>query len=110
MAFSDLISFVDGACLGAFGLAADGIPVTFTPQDGSGAQTIDGIIKKPPLEEEYLPGSAKGAAIVRLFVRFTEITPNPQKGDLIAINGRTYAIGDVNVDPAGGAVLKLRTL
>lgn len=110
MAFSDLSSALDDACLDVFGLEGDGTVITFTPQDGSGALTIDGIVRRPPLEEENLPGSSKGTAVVRLFVRFTEITPNPQKGDLIAINGRTYAINDVQVDSAGGATLKLRTL
>lgn len=109
MAFSDLSQAVDDICLSAFGLNGDGVSIAFTPQDGSGTQNIDGIVKKPPLEEEYLPGRNPGAAVMHLFVRFTEITPNPQRGDVIAIGARTYVVADVTVDTAGGAALKLRS-
>jgi len=50
----------------------------------------------------------QGTAVVRLFVRFAAITPAPQRGDQVAINGNAYVVGEVDVDPQGGAVLKLR--
>lgn len=108
MGFSTLIQGIDDACLGAFGLAEDGVTATFTPQ-GRAAQTIDGIVCEPPMEEEFLPGLSPGVAVMHLFVRFTEITPNPQRGDVVAIGARSYIVADVKVDTAGGAVLKLRT-
>jgi hypothetical protein len=105
MSFSDSLQDVDDVCLAVFGLAQDGFVVEFTPQDGSGTKQIDGIIKKPALEEEFLPGNSN---VVRLFVRLTEIVPAPRKGDVIAINGKQYVIAEAPVDSMGGAVLKLR--
>jgi hypothetical protein len=94
--------------LNAAVLAAFGIPVTFTPQGGSGAQQITGIIQAPAMGEDRLPGSVQGPAVVRLFVLFASIAPTPRHGDAIAINGVAYAVVDLDVDTQGGAVLKLR--
>ena len=69
--------------LNATVLAAFGIPATFTPQDGSGAQQITGIIQSPAMGEDRLPGAALGAAVFRLFVQFTTITPAPRHGDVL---------------------------
>jgi len=104
MAFSDLVNAMDTACLGAFGTG-----VTFTPQDGSGSQQITGIIQNPAMAEDYVPGSVQGTAVVRLFVRFANITPPPRQGDTVTINGIVYDVLEVAVDTEGGAVLKLRT-
>ena len=103
MAFSDLIASMDTGCLATFGT-----PATFTPQDGSGAQQITGIIQNPAMAEDYVPGSVQGTAVVRLFVRFSAITPPPQHGDGITINGIVYDLVEVEADREGGAVLKLR--
>jgi hypothetical protein len=94
--------------LNATVLAAFGIPATFTPQDGSGARQISGIIQAPAMGEDSLPGSILGAAVVRLFVQFAGIAPAPQHGDAITINGVAYVVADLDVDTQGGAVLKLR--
>jgi hypothetical protein len=94
--------------LNAAVLAAFGIPATFTPQDGSGAQQITGIIRTPAMGEDRLPGASLGAAVVRLFVQFASIAPAPRHGDLITINGVVYAVVELDVDTQGGAVLKLR--
>ena len=94
--------------LNAAVMAAFGIPVTFTPQDGSGAQQVTGIIQAPAMGEDRLPGSALGAAVIRLFVQLASITPAPRHGDVITINGVAYAVADLDVDAQGGAVLKLR--
>ena len=94
--------------LNAAVLAAFGIPVTFTPQDGSGAQGITGIIQAPAMGEDSLPGAMLGPAVVRLFVQFTSFAPAPRRGDAITINGVVYAVADLDVDTQGGAVLKLR--
>ena len=102
-AFGALSGMLNAAVLAAFG-----IPVTFTPQDGSGAQQITGIIQAPAMGEDRLPGSISGAAVVRLFVQFASIAPAPQHGDAITINGVVYAVAGLDVDTQGGAVLKLR--
>ncbi|HZT29249.1 MAG TPA: hypothetical protein VFA33_05165 [Bryobacteraceae bacterium] len=104
MAFADLVNAMDTACIAAFGT-----PVTFTPQDGSGPQQITGIIQTPAIAEDYVPGSVQGTSVVRLFVRFANISPPPQHGDTITINGVVYDVLEVAVDVQGGAVLKLRT-
>ena len=103
MAWSDLVNTLDAACLSTFGA-----PVTFTPQDGSGAQQITGIIQHPAMAEDYVPGSVQGTSVVRLFVRFANIAPPPRHGDTIMINSVVYDVVDVDVDTQGGAVLKLR--
>ena len=102
--FPNLAEAADLACLAAFG-----IPATFTPQDGSGAQQITGIIRTPAMAEDYLPGGNPGTSVVRLFVRFVDLTPKPQHGDTVTINGTTYNVFEVEADVVGGAVLKLRT-
>ena len=103
MPWSDLVNAMDTACFAAFGT-----PVTFIPQDGSGAQQIAGIIQHPALAEDYVPGGVQGTSVVRLFVRFANIAPPPRHGDTIAINSVVYDVVDVDVDTQGGAVLKLR--
>jgi len=103
VAWPDLINTLDATCLATFG-----IPVTFAPQDGSGAQQITGIIENPAMAEDYAPGSVQGTSVVRLFVRFANINPPPRHGDTITINGVVYTVVEVDVDPQGSAMLKLR--
>lgn len=103
MVWSDLVNTLDAACLSTFGT-----PVTFTPQDGSGAQQIAGIIQHPAMAEDYVPGGVQGTSVVRLFLRFASITPPPRHGDTITVNSIVYDVVDVDVDAQGGAVLKLR--
>ncbi len=104
MAWNDLVATMDTGLIAVFG-----VPVTFTPQDGSGPQQISGIIQTPAMAEDYVPGSLQGPDVVRLFVYFASLVPSPQHGDTIAINGRVYNVEEVSVDVAGGAVLNLRT-
>ena len=103
MPWSDLINRMDSACLTVFGA-----PITFVPQDGSGAQQIAGIIQSPAMAEDYVPGSVQGTSVVRLFVRFANITPPPQRGDAVTIAEISYCVQEVEADTQGGAVLKLR--
>ncbi len=104
MPWSDLVNAMDTACLATFG-----IPVTFTPQDDSGAQQITGIIQTPAMAEDYVPGGVQGTSVVRLFIGFAGTVPSPRGGDTVTINGTIYAVQEVAVDAHGGAVLKLRT-
>lgn len=99
---------MDATCLKTFGLAGDNVIVTFIPQDGSGAQTIDGIVQNPNQYEDAMPGGTKGTTVVHLFVQYSTLTPAPSKGDVISINGKNYFIQNPDVDLAGGAILKLR--
>jgi hypothetical protein len=105
MSWSNLVNALDAACLATFG-----VPATFTPQDGSGAQQIVGIIQNPAMAEGYVPGSVQGTSVVRLFVRFADIAPPPRHGDDITLNGILYSVVEVEVDTQGSAVLKLRVM
>ena len=88
--------------------AAGGISVTFTPQNGSGAQTINAIIMPPALQEELMGGT--GTAVLRLWVDFKSLSPSPQEGDTFTVGPATYVAASVDAESqaTGGAVLKLR--
>jgi hypothetical protein len=85
-----------------------GISVTFTPQDGSGAQTIDAIIMPPGMQEEIMGGT--GTAALRLWVDLKSLSPQPQGGDQFTVGPTTYVVTSPDAEPVstGGAVLKLR--
>ena len=104
MAWSDLVGVMDRANIGLFGSK---VPITFAPRDGSAPQRLSGIFANPAMGEDVVPG--QGTAVVRLFVRFVDISPSPKCGDTITINGTAYDVLDVVVDTEGGAILKLRT-
>ena len=107
MSFAGLVKQMDDTCLSSFGLSQEGIVVLFTPQGGV-PQQIDGIIENPAMAEDFVPDSLQGTGVVRLFIRFVDITPFPQKGDSISINGVSYEVQDDPVDLEGGSCLKLR--
>jgi hypothetical protein len=99
---------MQSAILQTFGLGAKNVTVQFTPQDGSGVKNIDGVLADPAMEEDKVPGSTDGAAVLRLYVVLANITPTPRRGDVITVNGVHYEIADAPADRAGGAILKLR--
>ena len=103
MAFSNLIDAVDLTCLDVFG-----VPAVLHPKAGGGDVNITGIIAPDAMAEDVLPGGLQGTSVVRFFVRFADLSPAPAKGDRLTLNGIRYDIFEVNVDVAGGAVLKLR--
>jgi hypothetical protein len=107
MSWTSLLEAMDNTVLNTF--PAGGAPrsVTFFPQSG-GSQSITGVIANPAMFEDYIPGSTQGVSVMRMFVRFIDITPSPQKGDQISISGVSYDVFEVQVDTGGGAVLKLR--
>ena len=102
MAWDDQVSALDSACLAAFG-----VPATHMPT-GAAAVPVIGIIQNPALVEDYVPGSAQGVSVVRFFVRFAEMNPQPAHGDQLLLNGILYDVFEIEADRAGGAVLKLR--
>lgn len=104
MSFFDLIAAVDGVCFDVF----DAVSVTLHPQDGSPDVTFKGLIENPAMAEDYVPGSSQGVSVIRLYVRFVDISPLPRKGDTLTLNGVTYDLFDKPVDREGGATLKLR--
>ncbi len=104
MSWSSLVNAVDIAAIDVLG----GVSATFIPQDNSGSQNISGIIRNPAMDEDFTPGSSQGTSVVRFFVRFANITPQPRKGDVVVINGISYMIVDASADTEGGAVLVLK--
>jgi hypothetical protein len=82
------------------------VPVTFTPAATGTPQAITGVLKRTP-EMEAMQ-QAFGSTNMFLFVRWADITPNPQRGDSIVVNDFTYEIGELEVDRVGGATLKLK--
>jgi hypothetical protein len=104
---SDLLNF---AQYNSVFTSQGGIPVTFTPQDGSDAQTIQAIVMPPALAEEIMGGLR--TAVLRLWVDFQLLSPLPQEGDQFTVGGRTYVLGKPEAEPesTGGAILKLRSM
>jgi hypothetical protein len=81
-----------------------GISVSWAPQDGSGAQTIQAVPLPPAIPDEIMAGPT------RLWVDFESLSPAPTAGDVITISAVSYVIARVETETelTGGAVLKLR--
>src|SRR5271154_2044000 len=101
----NLVDNIDDACLNLFGESATLLPLA---SHGGGSYPVTGIVKTPAVEEEYLSGSTQGVNTIRFFVRFADLTPQPQVGDQVNLNSILYNIFDIKVDVEGGAVLVLR--
>jgi hypothetical protein len=89
-------------------IAIYGIPATFTPYATGQPQTICGIIAPPPFEEDVLPNSVTGTALVHFHIRYSDITPSPVEGDAITLDGVVYDLFKIDVNVVGGARLRLR--
>jgi hypothetical protein len=100
---------VDFTQYNAVFLEGGGISATFIPQDGSGAQQIQAIVMPPGMAEEVMGGA--GTAVLRLWVDFQSLAPQPAEGDTFTVGAVTYVVARVEAEPlsTGGAVLKLRT-
>ncbi len=93
------MNILDSTCLNVMG----GIQVTFTPQDASGAKTIQGLVQAPVMDDS--------PSTLRLFVKLALVSPTPKEGDLFSFNGVSYVLQlPPNTDTQGGAVLKLKVL
>jgi hypothetical protein len=103
MAWADLVAAANVAFIATWG-----IPATLEPQDGSGPFSFTGIIKNPGMEEEVSPGGAAGTSVVRFWVDYSSISPQPVMGDSVTINSISYTVGKVETDIEAGAVLRLR--
>ena len=81
---------------------------TFTPQDGSGAQQIAGIIQHPAMAEDYVPGGVQGTSWFGC--SFVSRTSHRRRdtATLSDANSTIYDVVDLDVDAQGGAVLKRR--
>ena len=86
------------SCLKMFGS-----PVTYQRAAGGAPFPITGILQKDTDEERHQDG-----VFVRLFVNLADFGARPEKGDLVTVNGTTYTVFEVAIDPAGGASLSMK--
>ena len=103
MSWADQVERANQAFLSTWGIEA-----AWQPQAGGDLVTITGVIKNPGVEDEFVPASSQGVAVVRFWVDFSSMDPAPARGDRISINGVSYYVAEDPVDIEGGAVLKLR--
>lgn len=111
MAFRPLVEALDQACISTFQLTDDsGTPITVIlhPQSGGPDIPLQVIEESPAFAEDYVPGSSQNVSVMRLFVRFVDISTPPQKGDTVSVNGVNYDLFEADVDREGGATLKIR--
>jgi hypothetical protein len=94
---SDPFNALNVSCITAFGSAV-------TYQQGAGDPfTITGIVQKDTDEERHQDG-----VYARLFVRLADFPSRPDHGDEVTVNGVSYTVFEVMVDPTGAAWLRLR--
>ena len=97
MAFAGQVSRMDEACLRAFGRE-----VTYLPETG-GEPSIRAVFQPAREAEDASPG-----VYAVLFVRLAELPAAPARGDEVEIDGVRYKVFDIEADPEGAAVLRLR--
>jgi hypothetical protein len=90
-------SSMDAACIRAFGR-----DVLFLPEAG-GQSSVRGIFQRTVEAEDASPG-----VYAVLFVRSSDLPAAPQRGDEVEVSGARYKVWDVDADPEGGALLRLR--
>jgi hypothetical protein len=90
-------SALNAACLKTFGSLV-------SYQQGAGAPfAVTGIFQKETDEERQQDG-----VFARLFVKLADFPSRPDRGDFATVNGTTYTVFDVGVDPTGGVSLSLK--
>jgi len=88
---------LNAAMLAAFGSAV-------TCRQGNGAPfQISGILQKESDEEQDQDG-----VYARLFVLLADFPSPPDHGDELVVDGTSYTVYEVSVDPTGAARLRLR--
>ena len=97
MAFADSVSRVDEACLRVFGRE-----VLYLPEAG-GEVTVRAVFQPAREAEDASPG-----VYAVLFVRLADLPAAPARGDEVEIGGVRYKVFDIEADPEGAAVLRLR--
>jgi hypothetical protein len=97
MAFAGQVSRMDEACLRVFGRE-----VTYLPEAG-GAAAIRAVFQAAREAEDASPG-----VYALLFIRLADLPAAPARGDEVEIDGVRYKVFDIESDPEGAAVLRLR--
>ncbi|MBN1567929.1 MAG: hypothetical protein JXA73_08770 [Acidobacteria bacterium] len=73
---------------------------------GTGSLAFTGIPDSGPEEEDVAPGD--GSTYLYLWANASDFSPRPARGDEISTATTVYKIVDLQEDPAGGLLLKLR--
>jgi hypothetical protein len=110
MDFDSLVGMMDNTLVAAFQKVdptAGILPVTIHPQDGSADVTISCIVKNPVMEEDYMPGSTQGTAMLMLFIPASAGVV-ALRGDTASYNGVDYDVAQSDADRCGGVHLKMR--
>ncbi len=90
-------SALNSACLKTFGS-----PVTYQPA-ASASFAVNGVLQKDTDEERHQDG-----VYARLFVNIADFAAQPEQGDEVTVDGKTYKVFEVLSDPTRGAWLALR--
>jgi hypothetical protein len=109
--FDALVGRMDDTLVRAFQKAdpATGtvLQVTLHPNDGSGDVTVSCIVKNPILEEDYMPGSQPGTAMLVLFIP-ASAGVTALRGQTATYNGVDYDVVESDADRCGGTHIRLR--
>ncbi len=97
MAFTDAAARLDDACLRAFG-----IEVIYTPQNGSAAFSLTGILDVGARREDAAPGT-----YAVLFARSAGFPQPPDRGDEVTVGNSIYKVVDLEADAGRGLRLVL---
>lgn len=109
MEFSGLVKRMDERLLAAFSEARAQLTIHFS--DASPDIAISCIVKRPSLEEDYVPGSTQGASVLLVFVREEQAQGALRAvthKDTATVNDVDYDIFQVDADREGGLTLRMR--
>ena len=85
------------ACIKTFGSQ-----VTYQPA-ASASFAVNGVLQKDTDEERHQDG-----VYARLFINLSDFAAQPEQGDEVTVEGKTYKVFEVLFDPTLGAWLALR--
>jgi len=83
------------------------IQLVIHPRDGSGDVSVDCIVESPAIQEDYMPGSAQGSAMLWLFVP-ASAGVDDLRSDTATYNGVDYDVVQSDDDRCGGVHIRLR--
>ena len=110
MDFDAMVATMDDTLTSAFekrDSSGSVIQITIHPSDGSGDVTASNIIKNPTMEEDYMPGSQSGTAMLILFIPASAGVV-ALRGDTATYNGVDYDVVQSDADRCGGVHIKMR--
>jgi len=97
MSWDSAAGGLNDACLAAFGQQ-----FTYTPQSGSAAFTLTGILDVGARREDNAPGT-----YALLFAKVTAFSQPPVRGDEVTVGNSIYKVVDLEADSEGGIRLVL---